>query len=96
MATKDGGKGNSSFTPSQTRENTSKPKTRLEDTNFDIGPAATRFIEFTRNMKFILNYLERTVKGGGDITTALEQKQKFDFDKVKPQPKVSTRFLEVG
>jgi hypothetical protein len=42
-------------------------------------------------MKFILNYLERTIKGGGDITTALEQKKEFVYDTIKEQPKMSTR-----
>jgi hypothetical protein len=67
-----------------TKMHTTKPKAKLEDAKFDIGPVATRAIEYEKNLRFLLNYIQRTMKGGEDIVTSLKDKKHINFDKLKP------------
>jgi hypothetical protein len=71
------------------KTHTTKPKAKLDDAKFDIGPVATRAIEYEKNQRFLLNYIQRTHKGGEDIVTSLEEKKHVDFDKLKPNPKTT-------
>jgi hypothetical protein len=45
------------------KTHTTKPKAKLDDAKFDIGPVATRAIEYEKNQRFLLNYIQRTHKG---------------------------------
>lgn len=60
-------------------------KTKLSDHIYSIGSAS----DFLSTTAFLLNYMQRTYPDGGDIATALLEKQDFDFEKVKPKYKVS-------
>ena len=69
----------------------SKTKTKLDNVKFEIGPVATRMVEYHRNMRCLLNYIQRTYKHGADVVQALSNKEAFDLNAEKPQMVTSTK-----
>ena len=82
-----GGRG--SGKSSQPKSLTSKQKLKREDAKFDIGPVATRAVEYEKNFRFLLNYIQRIYKGGADIVSSLEERKHVDFDALRPVAKTS-------
>ena len=52
--------------------NTTKPKTRLEDHIYHVG-SAQQASDYVTNTNFIVNYIKKTYDMGGDIGQALEK-----------------------
>jgi hypothetical protein len=61
-----GGRGNGNGdrggrTGNRTRSSsqTGKPRENILDFKFDVGPVATRAVEYERNLRYIMNYIQR-------------------------------------
>ena len=57
---------------SRKNNNTTKPKTRLEDHIYHVG-SAQQASDYVTNTNFIVNYIKKTYDMGGDIGQALEK-----------------------
>ena len=65
------------------KDKTSKSNKTLKDHHYYVGSAksATDYVTVTN---YILNYIRRTYKKGGDVADALETFKEIDFTNVKP------------
>ena len=65
------------------KDKTSKSNKTLKDHHYYVGSAksATDYVTVTN---YILNYIRRTYKKGGDVADALETFKEIDFSNVKP------------
>ena len=63
---------------------TKKPeKKTVDDYVYSIG-TAKQINDFVIITKFLINHIKATYKFGANVGTALEAKQEFDFNSIKP------------
>ena len=89
----DEGRSNDSSTSYQSYGSIKLPTTisKLTDIEFDVGSAATRVVEFNRNVDFIYNHVQEKYNKGGDIADALRTRKEIDFDKLTPPLLISQK-----